>query len=289
MTCQTEGISALPPKWRSLDGSVGVFWQAEAHGGATGYYLSPDPRIVVFFNDVAPHIKVSNQDGNFGGEARRMARAIYVPAGVPLWTRFTSAHRFSHLDLHLHRDRLLKYLTPSIGRSAALTSAARPVELTASNSVETLASLLVDQLSDRSRHAVHAESLVGSIVTGLLDICEHEKTQPAGRLTQAQLNRLSRHVEENDGRLTLAEMAGAVGLSESWFAHVFKQTTGSTPLQWLRAKRIESAKALLRQGDLTLADIAAQLGFFDQAHLTKAFRQVEGETPAAWRRKEQAD
>ena len=84
--------------------------------------------------------------------------------------------------------------------------------------------------------------------------------------------------------LDVAEMAETVGLSESWFANVFKQTTGKTPLQWQLGKRIDLARKLLVESELTIADIAAQLGFSDQAHLTKAFRQIAGETPAAWRR-----
>ena len=47
---------------------------------------------------------------------------------------------------------------------------------------------------------------------------------------------------------------------------------------------IDLAQKLLVESELTIADIAAQLGFSDQAHLTKAFRQVVGGTPAAWRR-----
>jgi len=44
---------------------------------------------------------------------------------------------------------------------------------------------------------------------------------------------------------------------------------------------------LLGESDLPVASIAAQLGFSDQAHLTKVFRQIVGETPAAWRRMQQ--
>lgn len=82
-------------------------------------------------------------------------------------------------------------------------------------------------------------------------------------------------------------MAAVVGLSESWFASVFKQTMGITPLQWQLAKRVELTKKLLGESDLPVASIAAQLGFADQAHLTKVFRQIVGETPAAWRRMRQ--
>lgn len=91
-----------------------------------------------------------------------------------------------------------------------------------------------------------------------------------------------------DRRMTVADMAATVGLSESWFAAVFKQTTGQTPLQWQLTRRIAQARRLLSETGLSVADVAAQLGFSDQAHLTRAFRQVTGETPAAWRRTQAA-
>ncbi len=286
MTCHTDGIKVLAPvKWRSLDGLVGVFWDAEGHSGARGYYLSPDPRIVIFFNDVSSHIRMTNREGGMTGYSRPMTRAVYVPAGVPLWTSFTAAHRFSHLDLHLHKDRMLRFLSPTVGTSAALAALRRPVEIQDVGAIETLASLLVDEVSGPTKHALYAESLVGAIVGGLLDIQDIGGEAQNGRLTQAQMNRLAARLDaRSDGRLTVAEMAETVGLSESWFANVFKQTTGKTPLQWQLGKRIDLARKLLVESELTIADIAAQLGFSDQAHLTKAFRQIAGETPAAWRR-----
>lgn len=286
MSCYTDGIKVLAPvKWRGLDGLMSVFWDAEGQPGAKGYYLSPDPRIVIFFNDVSPHILMTNRDGGIAEHSRPMTRAIYVPAGVPLWTNFTSTHRFTHLDLHLHKDRLLRFLSPSVGSSAALSALRRPVEIQDVGAIETLAALLVDEVSNPSKHAVYAESLVGSIVSGLLDIPDPASEHTNGRLTQAQMNRLVARMDAlNDSRLTVAEMAATVGLSESWFANVFKQTTGKTPLQWQLGKRIDLAQKLLVESELTIADIAAKLGFSDQAHLTKAFRQIAGETPAAWRR-----
>ncbi|MEO9337810.1 AraC family transcriptional regulator [Mesorhizobium sp. SB112] len=286
MTCYTEGIRTIAPvKWRGLDGLMSVYWDAEGQSGAKGYYLSPDPRIVFFFNDVSSQIRMTNRDGGLEQHYRPMTRAIYVPAGVPLWTNFTSMHRFSHLDLHIHKDRLLRFLSPSVGTSVALAALRRPVEIQDVGTLGILANLLVGEVSNPSKHAVYAESLVGSIITGLLDIPEEGHEQANGRLTQAQMNKLiSRVNARSDRRLTVAEMAETVGLSESWFANVFKQTTGKTPLQWQLGTRIDLAKKLLMESDLTLVDVAAQLGFSDQAHLTKAFRQIAGETPAAWRR-----
>lgn len=286
MIWRTEGIRVTAPvRWRGLDGMMGAFWEAEGQKGATGYYLAEDPRIMIFFDDVSASIRISNRGEDIAQHYRPMTRAIYVPAGMPMWTRTDAIHCFAHLNLHIHRDRLLKFIAPSLGRSAALSALRRPVEIQDVGSIETLARLTVDELCEPSRHFLFAESLFGSIVTGLLDIPEDVGSRNAGRLTQAQMNRLMAYVDAHgNARLTVEEMAAAVGLSESWFATVFKQTTGQTPMQWKLAKRIEQAKRMLLENRFALAEIADRLGFADQAHLTKAFRQVVGETPAAWRR-----
>lgn len=289
MQTRIEGIQALQPaKWRSLDGIVGVHWEAEGQAGASGYYLSPDPRIVFFFNDVSTQIRVSDRPDDLEHGERGMARVIYVPAGTPMWTNFASRHRFSHLDLHLHQDRVMRYIAPAIGSSAARTALKQPVELHDPGPLGALASLVVDELSTDVRHPAFAENLVGGIVTGLLDL-QTESTSGAaasGRLTQAHLNRLSAHFANCGGRrLSIREMADVVGLSESWFATVFRQTTQMTPLQWQLLRRIEMARMLLSDTELSIADISAQLGFSDQAHLTKVFSRLTGETPAVWRRR----
>lgn len=286
MIWRTEGIRPIAPvRWRQFDGLLSAFWEAESQPGARGYYMAGHPHIMVFFNDMSVQFRISNHSGQFDRQYRPMPRAIYVPAGVPVWTGSTATHRFSHLNLHLHKDRLLRFLSPSIGSSAALAAIRQPVEIYDVEALQMLAGLLVNELSDWSKHALYAESLVCSIVASLLDIHQPNEGQAAGRLTQAQMKRLSSRVDElRDDRLTVAEMAQAVGLSESWFSNVFKQTTGKTPLQWQLAKRIDRAKGLLVETDMTIAAVAAQIGFSDQAHFTRVFRHVAGDTPAAWRR-----
>lgn len=286
MVWRTEGIRVVrPAKWRQLDGLVSVYWEAESQSGAQGYYLAEDPRIMIFFNDVSSRVRISNEDGRFSRNFRPMARAIYVPAGVPMWTNSRSSHRFSHLNLHVHKHRMMRYLAPSIGSSEAVAALRRPVEVQDIGAIETLAGLLVNEISNPSRHAVYAENLVGSIVSGLLDIPQDYDRSAARKLTEAQMGQLLAHIDAQHGhRLTIAEMADGLGLPHSWFASAFKQTTGKTPLQWQIARRIELAQKMLLESDMTVAEIAAQLGFTDQAHLTKVFRQAAGDTPAAWRR-----
>lgn len=287
-TGETQGIRPTAPvRWRQLNGLMGAFWEAEGDASGRGYYVSANPRISIFFTDVSS-IRMDNRDNAVLRSGRPMARALYVPAGVPMWTSFTAPLSFSHLDVHLNSDRAVKFLSPAIGKSAAIDALRRPVESTDTRDLEILANLLVRELSAPSRHSHYAESLAGSLIAGVLDFNDPRTDRSDGRLTKAQMRKLVACFKAGGGRrISIAEMAESVRLSESWFSNVFKKTTGMTPLQWQLQQRVSLAKHLLSETDLSVADVARRFGFSDQAHLTKVFRQVAGETPAAWRRAHQ--
>jgi AraC family transcriptional regulator len=100
-----------------------------------------------------------------------------------------------------------------------------------------------------------------------------------------QLRRAKDNICSNiEGDPSLASLAQECGLSPSQFSRAFKQSTGTTPHQWLTAKRIERAKELLRSGDLDLVEVSLACGFHDQSHFTRVFAQSEGDTPGRWRR-----
>ncbi|MDR3465549.1 MAG: AraC family transcriptional regulator [Xanthobacteraceae bacterium] len=86
------------------------------------------------------------------------------------------------------------------------------------------------------------------------------------------------------GEVRLAEIARRCGLSRQYFAKAFKASTGMPPRRWLRHYRVESAKRMLREGSLPVADIAIACGFADQSHFTRVFAMAVGTSPAAWRR-----
>lgn len=90
------------------------------------------------------------------------------------------------------------------------------------------------------------------------------------------------------GQASIAAVAAECRLSPGHFATAFKRSTGSSPSAWLAGQRIDSARALLKRGGLSLPEIAAATGFSSQAHFTRAFARVTGMPPAAWRRQELA-
>lgn len=82
---------------------------------------------------------------------------------------------------------------------------------------------------------------------------------------------------------SLEELAVAVNLSPFHFARVFRRATGLPPHAWLRQRRLERARVLLGSG-CAAAAVAAQLGYADQSHLSRQFKQAYGVGPGEYRR-----
>ena len=88
------------------------------------------------------------------------------------------------------------------------------------------------------------------------------------------------HLQEN---MSLDNLAGSVGLSRYHFARRFRQSTGTTPHEFVLQQRIERAKTLLHRTNTALLDIASVCGFADQSHMTREFRKRVNVTPGRYR------
>jgi AraC-like DNA-binding protein len=82
---------------------------------------------------------------------------------------------------------------------------------------------------------------------------------------------------------SLSELAMLVGLSKYQLLRRFEGAYGMTPHEWLRQIRVERARASIGNGT-RLAQAAADCGFADQSHMTRAFVAHFGFTPGAWGR-----
>ena len=81
---------------------------------------------------------------------------------------------------------------------------------------------------------------------------------------------------------SLEALAAAVNLSPFHFARVFRRATGLPPHAWLKQRRLGRARELLKSGR-PAAEVAFALGFADQSHLNRQFKQAYGVTPGAYR------
>ncbi|RRA47672.1 helix-turn-helix domain-containing protein [Acidipila sp. EB88] len=100
------------------------------------------------------------------------------------------------------------------------------------------------------------------------------------RAVKASLELMTENLHKD---LHLSEIAAITGLSPFHFARLFKGATGLTPYRYLLDQRIRRAKELLQSGALPVAEVAAQVGFYNHSHFSRAFRLKEGMSPKAWR------
>jgi AraC family transcriptional regulator len=88
------------------------------------------------------------------------------------------------------------------------------------------------------------------------------------------------HLAEEVSIESLAEL---VELSSSHFAHVFKESTGMTPLQFITRQRITHAQQLIRETSRSLIDVGLEVGYTSPSHFAQVFRRVVGVTPTEFR------
>jgi len=84
--------------------------------------------------------------------------------------------------------------------------------------------------------------------------------------------------------LTVASMAGHAGYSPRSFARRFRAETGTTPLQWLIARRVTEAQRLLELSDLSVEEVATRAGFGTPVALRQHFARALSTSPTAYRR-----
>lgn len=84
--------------------------------------------------------------------------------------------------------------------------------------------------------------------------------------------------------LRIVDLARRTGLSHSQFSRRFKRVLGISPKDYLRRVRVRHARRLLETTDRSVSQIAVDSGFYDQSHLSHAFRRLTGMGPAAYRK-----
>lgn len=83
-------------------------------------------------------------------------------------------------------------------------------------------------------------------------------------------------------KITLDDLAQAASMSRYHLLRLFQAEVGLPPHAYQNQLRVNAGKALLQQ-DLSISHIAAELGFTDQSHFSRVFKQFTGATPVQYR------
>lgn len=105
-----------------------------------------------------------------------------------------------------------------------------------------------------------------------------------GTDTNKRFETVCEYIHNNfSGRLTLKELASKCSLSESRFSHLFTEMFGKSPKQYIMNVRMENAKELLLDSDMSVLEVGSAVGIDDQNYFSRIFKKHCGMSPTEFR------
>ena len=138
----------------------------------------------------------------------------------------------------------------------------------------------------RDQEAAQASLVTAShILQAEIDRCSGANGSARGGLAAWQILRVRAYIDNNLHRtIHIRDLSAVARRSPAHFSRKFKLAVGESPHAYVVRRRLERASHLMMTSAEPLSEIALSVGFSDQAHLCRLFRQAFGQSPASWRR-----
>src|SRR6202158_1451848 len=139
---------------------------------------------------------------------------------------------------------------------------------------------------ERDRDAAKASLVTAShILQAEIERCSGANGPTTGGLAAWQITRVRAYIDSNLHRtIHIRDLSAVAQRSPAHFSRKFKLAVGESPHAYVVRRRLERACHLMMTSAEPLSEIALSVGFSDQAHLCRLFRQAFGQSPAHWRR-----
>jgi AraC family transcriptional regulator len=139
---------------------------------------------------------------------------------------------------------------------------------------------------ERDREAAKASLVTAShILQAEVERCWGANGSTRGGLAAWQIARVRAYIDSNLHRtIHIRDLSAVARRSKAHFSRKFKLAVGEPPHAYVVRRRLERACHLMITSAASLSEIALSVGFSDQAHLCRLFRQAFGQSPASWRR-----
>lgn len=208
-----------------------------------------------------------------GGEQRWLSAGniLWIRPGTPFVLR-----RAGHRPTVVHRLRLTGDADGDAGLGPALC-VENAWDLC--STFDLLTAELPSALLHRDEH------IRGLLLVLLTALFRRAQWQPSGGV----LSSSTQHAIEDfmdgaiDARPRVADLARVAGLSPDYFTRVFRRTFGVPPREWMVRRRIQRAALLLDDGNLSVSQVAAALGYTDSFLFSRQFKAVMGIAPQNYR------
>lgn len=224
-----------------------------------------------------PMLVEYRQDGKKLARSVRFGDLSWTPAGDSCRATWSQTRELGFVT----------FSTEFIQQTADEMDAAHLPDIAAIKYMDPLArELALALIHHGSADRLYTDTLANSLVVHLLKSANKRKALAAiaGKLSEEQLRRAVDYLEDHlGGGLDLQSWAKEVGLSPYHFARLFRRTTGFAPHQFILHRRVERAKSILGASDASFSAVAYDLGFANQSHFNRVFRQYTQMTPGEWR------
>jgi AraC-like DNA-binding protein len=233
-------------------------------------------------------IRKGLNNGHFGtGQKGRPPRLSAVfPPGKPFEISYSDAN--GEVAFFEIKPRFVDGVVRRAGIIPIRLEGVAPATFLITAKVDHLCSLLVHEAKRGARLCpLYFESLATALVIAV--VSQTDSLPPdAGTLCvrNQQIQKAISYIEANFGsKLSLRQIAAASHMSMFHFSRLFSRIVGVSPYQYLLQYRLRFAQKLLslRGAQRSIADIAIESGFYDQAHFSRHFRRAFGKTPQAYR------
>jgi AraC family transcriptional regulator len=208
---------------------------------------------------------------------------IVCNRGIDEFVRWDSAIQFLKVDL-----------PDDAFRAVAEEAGAETVEIRSSTKFEDkrvaalISAIQAEEEGGGLSGRLFMDSVAQALASALVQLRGNLKRSPRQYhcgLTPTQLSRVKHLVYGRiDREISLQQMAGAAGLSTSYFNQMFRRSTGQAAHQFVLNARVEYAKDLLKSPGLRVMDVAISCGFQTSQHFARVFRSVCAVTPTEFRR-----
>lgn len=179
------------------------------------------------------------------------------------------------------------YAATFLGPLATLTHAQLHEALDFRSSL--ISSILLRLMQEALAPGAISHQVVDSLGHAMLTECAHWLQAPEqdikGTFTAREFHMIEHYLAGLTGKApSVADLSALCGLSERYFAKLFRDFTGVPISQYIKAVQLSRAKSLLLETSLPLKEIAYRLGFSSTANFTASFRTLTGITPGQYRK-----
>lgn len=110
------------------------------------------------------------------------------------------------------------------------------------------------------------------------------KVHHVSKLREFYIHEALEYIEHNfQNNISIEDIADVCGLNRSYFGKIFKEAVGKSPQDFLLNYRMVKAAELLKLTKLSVGDISSAVGYDNQMHFSRAFKNVYGVSPRQWR------